>query len=92
LFGATLALPLVYIFDSKWIKFPTKAVWWAQIIKIIFGLVLLLLVKEALKLPLQLLFQEKVARVIRYFFVVLTAGTLWPLTFRWFSGLGRKER
>ena len=27
---------------------------------------------------------------IRYFFVVLLAATVWPLTFRWFARLGRK--
>ena len=28
---------------------------------------------------------------IRYFFVVLLAATVWPLTFRWFARLGRKQ-
>ena len=32
------------------------------------------------------------ARAVRYFLVVITAGLVWPLTFRWFAKLGRNEK
>ncbi len=89
--GAVLGLFAVYVLDKKWLEFETKAVWWVQILKVVFGLLFLLLVKEALKVPLNFLFGESFGRVIRYFFVVISAGVLWPMTFRWFGKLGSGE-
>ncbi|MBR4017743.1 MAG: phosphatase PAP2 family protein [Oscillospiraceae bacterium] len=91
LLGALLGMICVYIADEKWIKFSTKAVWWAQVLKVILGLALVLLVKSGTKGLLNLLFGEFVGRSVRYFLVVVTAGAVWPLSFRWFSQLGRKE-
>ena len=34
---------------------------------------------------------ESIGRAARYFLIVVVAGVLWPLTFRWFSKLGSKE-
>ena len=31
------------------------------------------------------------ARAVRYFLVVVTAGLVWPMSFRWFSRMGRKN-
>ncbi len=91
MFGALLGLFAAYIVDKKWINFSTKAVWWAQVLKVVLGLLLMLAVKEALKIPLNYFVGEIIGRIIRYFFVTLTAGALWPLTFRWFYKLGAKE-
>ena len=35
--------------------------------------------------------EENAGDGIRYFAVVLMAGTLWPMTFGWFSLMGRKK-
>ncbi len=91
LFGALLGLVVTYIVDEKWLNFKTNAVWWAQILKVAAGLVLVLAVKSGTKPVLKMLFGELAGRAARYFLVVLTAGVLWPLTFRWFSKLGNKE-
>lgn len=91
LLGALLGLLLVYFVDEKWLKFPTKAVWWAQILKVVLGAVIVLAVKEGLRAPLNLLFAEKIGRLVRYFLIVLVAGVVWPLSFRFFAKLGRKE-
>ena len=91
LLGSLLGLLLVYIVDEKWLHFPVKAVWWAQIIKIVIGLGLVLAVKSGLKDPLNALFGEAVGRAARYFLIVVVAGMIWPLSFRWFSKLGAKE-
>lgn len=91
LLGALLGMLLVYFVDTKWLHFPTKAVWWAQLIKIAAGLGLVLAVKSGLKTPLNYLLGESVGRAARYFLIVVVAGVLWPLTFRWFSKLGSKE-
>lgn len=90
LLGALLGLIVVYIVDEKWLNFSTNAVWWAQILKVVGGLLLVLAVKAGLKTPLNFLFGESAGRAIRYFLIVIVAGILWPLTFKWFAKLGKK--
>lgn len=90
LLGCILGLIVVYTVDRK-NDFTTKAVWWAQIIKAVGGIALVLCVKEGLRAPFELLFgNELVARGARYFMIVIAGGIIWPLTFRWFSRLGKK--
>ena len=88
--GALLGLIVVYIVDEKWQNFTVEAVWWAQILKVGIGLLLVLAVKSGLKVPLNLLFGESIGRAVRYFLIVITAGILWPLSFKWFSKLDKK--
>lgn len=91
LLGSLLGLTAVYIVDEKWLHFPTKAVWWAQVIKVVVGLVLVLAVKSGLKAPMEAAFGELIGRAVRYFMIVIVAGIIWPLSFKWFSKLGSKE-
>ena len=91
LLGALLGLILVYYADTKWLQFSAKAVWWAQILKVLLGLVIVLAVKEGLRTPLNVLFDEKIGRLLRYFLVVVVAGVVWPLSFKFFARLGAKE-
>ncbi len=84
--GALFGMIAVYYLDQKLLKFPTHAVWYAQIAKVLFGIILVLLVKEGLKAPLDALFHgHMISRSIRYSLVVITAGAVWPLTFSWFA-------
>lgn len=92
LFGALIGLFVVYIVDEKWLNFSTKAVWWVQILKVAAGLILVLAVKSGLKTPLNLLFGESFGRAARYFLIVIVAGILWPLSFKWFAKLGSREK
>jgi hypothetical protein len=86
--GCTLGLIPVYILDRSVIRFETKARWYAQLIKLIFGIAVVLLIKEGLKAPLGAIFgNEYVARCVRYFIVVIFVGTVWPLSFKFFSRL-----
>ncbi len=92
LLGALLGMLLVYWVDTSKFHFPIYAVWWAQIIKLILGFILVMAVRITLKAPLAALCGgHSIASGIRYFLVVLTAGLLWPLTFSWFSKLGQKK-
>lgn len=89
--GCLIGVAIVYVADEKWLHFPVEGVWWVQAIKILVGLVLVLLVKSGLKSPLEALFGgHMAARGVRYFLVVVTAGTLWPMSFAKLSKLGRK--
>ena len=92
LFGSVAAIAVVYPAEKKWVNFPSGAVWWAQILKIAGGLAVVLAVKAGLKAPLAAILPELTARGIRYFLVVVTAGLLWPMTFRWFAKLGRNSK
>ena len=91
LLGCCAGVLVVYYVDEKKLHFQTKAVWWAQILKVILGLGAVLAVKEGLRAPLEALFAGHLAaRAVRYFLIVVVAGIVWPLSFRWFGKLGRK--
>lgn len=86
-----VGLLLTFYVDTKYIRFPTQAVWWAQIIKVVAGLGILLALKAVLKAPLLALFGgHSVAHGVRYFIVILFAGILWPMTFKYFARLGKQ--
>ena len=92
LLGCALGLVATYTVDLKWTKFETKAVWWAQIIKVLGGLALVVAVKALLKSPLEALIgNELAARSVRYFLMVVVGGILWPMTFQFFAKLGKKK-
>ena len=84
-------LMLTFFIDTKYVHFPTQAVWWAQIIKVVVGLAILLALKSVLKAPLLALFGgHSIAHGVRYFIVILFAGIVWPMTFKFFAKLGKK--
>ena len=91
LLGCMLGLIAVYTLDLKYTHFKTDAVWWAQGLKILGGLLLVVAAKELLRAPLDFIFGgHLISRSIRYFIMVLIGGGLWPMTFKYFSKLGRK--
>ena len=49
--GSLTGLLIAFEIDHRFIRFDTKAVWWVQIIKAVLGLILLLAIKEGLKIP-----------------------------------------
>ena len=87
LMGCTLGLIPAYIVDRKFTKFETKAPWYAQIIKVALGLLIVLAIKSGLSSPLTSLFagNSYAARIVRYFLIVIFAGVIWPATFKWFG-------
>ena len=90
--GCLTGVAVVYVVERKYVDFTTEAVWWAQLLKIFLGLGIVLLVKEGMRSPLERLLADPLpARAVRYFLIVLVAGVLWPMSFRWFSKLGRSK-
>ncbi len=99
--GCVIGLWIAYEIDRRYIQFETGGVWWAQLIKLALGLLLLLGIKEGIKEPLRTLFGGTrsfyepevlyIADAIRYLCVTLFAGCVWPLTFRFFARLGKKQ-
>lgn len=92
LMGCILGVIVVYTADIKWTKFETRAVWWAQIIKAVVGIGLVLAAKKLLKFPLNAIMDANTwARLVRYFLMVIVGGVLWPMTFKYFAKLGQKK-
>lgn len=86
LIGCSAGVILALILDRKYIKFNTKAVWWAQILKLVLGIIPILIIKSVLKQPLIDLFGNLyIANAIRYFLILFFACGIWPLTFKYFS-------
>ena len=89
--GCILGVWLTFECDQRWLRFEVKAVWWAQALKLGLGLAILLGIKAGLKAPLHAVLDSYAADGIRYFLMVVFAGCIWPLTFRWFAKLGKKN-
>lgn len=92
LLGALTGMLIVWQVDKKR-DFSTAGPFRVQVLKVALGLVLVLAVKEGLKLPLEPLFKgHMAARAIRYCAVVVTAGIFWPMAFPWLQKLGTKKQ
>jgi len=88
--GCGLGMAVGLFVDKKYLHFDVKAPLWAQILKVVLGLALLLGLKSGLKLvfPDGLFFYG-----LRYCCVTLFATCVWPLTFRWFArGCKRRSK
>ena len=90
--GCAAGLLAVLSWQTKHSAPDVKAPFVGQILKVVLGLVILLALKEGLKTPLALVFGEHPAsRAVRYGVIVIFAAGLWPMTFPWFSKIGKKK-
>ncbi len=80
--GATIGFAIAYELDTRFIRFETTAVWWAQLLKVVPGLSLTLGVKELCYAAFAFIPYQPLSRCLAYIAVVLFAGAVWPLTFR----------
>lgn len=93
LLGCMAGLCIGYPIDKRCTNFDTKANWYSQFIKLALGLGIILLIKSTLQKPLELLFgiflpePMYVARTVRYALIVLFAGAVWPISFKFFGKL-----
>ena len=86
LFSCMLAFPIIYYTDKHVIKFETRAAWYVQFIKIAVGLGVIIVIMKLRPAPLEALFGNFfVARGVRYFLIVIFAGILWPMCFKWLA-------
>ncbi len=89
--GAIAGMVIAWWADRKWIRFDTRAVWWAQLIKVALGLAIVVGIKSSLKAPLvALIGNVGIANAVRYGLMVVFAGAVWPITFRFWGKLGKK--
>ena len=92
LIGSGLGMLLSMYVDRRYVNFGTRAVWWAQVLKVVLGLGIVLGLRFGLKPLLAAVFGEGLfTSAIRYFFIVVFAGCVWPLSFPLFARLSRKS-
>ena len=90
--GCMIALFVSYEVDHRFTKFETKAPIYIQVIKFVLGLIPVLLIKALLKNPLySLIGNEYIADGIRYLLICLFAGTVWPMTFKYFNKIKKRN-
>ncbi|MDD6189914.1 MAG: glycerophosphodiester phosphodiesterase family protein [Clostridiales bacterium] len=96
LLGCSAGMLLSYHVERKYISFDEKAPLWAQILKTVLGLAIILALKAGLKPIFSLIFGgHDSATALRYFLIVVFAACVWPLTFPWFARgcpLGRRAK
>lgn len=91
LLGTTAGMLLAWWVDDRRTHFEVKAVWWAQILKLVLGLVLVVAAQKGLKPVFAALFGGAAfPHAIRYFCMAVVGGVLWPMTFGFWSQFGRK--
>jgi len=90
-FGTVLGLVVSWFIDSRYIRYETRAAWWAQVLKLALGVGFVVIVRVTLKAPLLVLFHDHgAADCLRYFLMTVTGGVLWPLTFRFWAKTAQK--
>lgn len=90
LFGTMLGLIAAWLIDQKFVHYETKAVWWAQVLKVALGLGVVMAVRLGLKPVLNALMGgHAAAGAVRYFLMCVVGGGLWPMTFKYFGKLGK---
>ena len=100
LVGATIAVEIAFEVDERRLHFDTRAVWWAQLLKIGGGCIIVLVLQVGIQKVLgyaKPITADNMTRngIIACIanLVAMTAGmALWPMTFKWFSRLGDKAK
>ena len=91
--GATAGMLVAYPIDRKFVRFDEKATIAGQAVKLIVGIIAVLIIKEGLKALFTLGggTEHYLLRAVRYFAVVVFAGCIYPMTFKWLKKLGKKN-
>ncbi|MGI6280472.1 MAG: phosphatase PAP2 family protein [Acutalibacteraceae bacterium] len=80
--GSTIGIYISYEVDKRYINFKTDGNIICQILKLGFGIIPVLTIKQGLKAPLRMLIANQFAADgVRYLILVLFIGCVWPLTF-----------
>lgn len=90
LFGTAFGLFAGSFVEMRFVKFETKAAWWAQIIKAVLGLGIIIGLRVALKSLLGLISDSPFMDCARYFIMCFVAIAVYPLLFRLFARTAKK--
>jgi membrane-associated phospholipid phosphatase len=89
--GASAGILVVFAIDTHLIKFDEKAPLIGQILKFLIGVALVVALKSVLKVVFGGSDEHFTLRALRYFLIVIFAGGVYPLTFKWFARIGKKK-
>ncbi|MBE6954630.1 MAG: phosphatase PAP2 family protein [Ruminococcaceae bacterium] len=96
LIGCSAALLVAFPLEKKYINYDVSAPWWAQILKVVLGLGIVMGLKAGLKPVLKLIWNHHLLTTsVRYAALVLFAALIWPRTFVWFQKgcpMGRRAK
>ena len=100
LVGATIAVEIAFEVDERRLHFDTRAVWWAQLLKIGGGCIIVLVLQVGIQKVLGYAKPITADNMTRNGIIAcianlaaLTCGmAVWPMTFKWFSRLGDKAK
>ncbi len=93
LLGSGAGIVVAWWVDEKKLHFPIDGVWWAQVLKIVIGMALIMGVRLGMKPVLAAIFGDQAfTSAIRYFLMVMVGGILWPMTFRFWAKVGQKQK
>lgn len=86
--GASVGLVCSFEADVRWLHYDTRtAAWWGQALKLILGMVIVIALREGGKAVFG---KSLVVYGVLHFVLVVFAGIVWPMTFKWFAKLGKK--
>ena len=97
LLGACLAVIVAFEADERWLHFDTKAVWWAQLLKIAGGSVIVLVLQMGIQkvlgyssdgLTLENMTRMGIIAAVANFAAMSAGMAVWPLSFGWFKKRG----
>ena len=92
LLGCGLAMLISCWVEQNYINFDEKAPLLGQVLKLALGFVIVLGIKAGLKPVLESFLPVMPARSVRYFLMVIFAACVWPMTFPFFAGIGKKTK
>ena len=90
-FALILGMAIIYPLDTHALRFDTRAPLIGQCAKLLLGLGITVVLRAVLKAPLNALLGVNIGSALRYLIMVLFAGILWPMTFRFWAKLGKKN-
>ncbi|MBP5193994.1 MAG: hypothetical protein J6126_04625, partial [Clostridia bacterium] len=90
IFGTSAGLFAGSFIEKRFIKFDTKAAWWAQILKVALGVGVILALRVGLKPLLALISPSPAMDAVRYFIMCFVALGVYPLLFKLFSKTAKK--
>lgn len=91
--GALVGVLIAFPIEKHLVKFDEGGKWYIQALKAAIGFVLVLILLEGLKIPLNALlsqYEYTIARAIRYGLVVFFVIAVYPISFKWFKRLENK--
>ncbi len=89
--GASVGILVVYALDENLIRFDEKAPLIGQILKFAVGVIIVVALKNGLKVVFGGSEEHFIFRAVRYALIVIFAGGVYPLTFKWFAKIGKRK-